>query len=330
MTCAWDAPDSPRSTGALFVLVVLADHASDHSGEDWAAYPSIARICARTQLHRDTVGRHLSALYDDGWISRRRRVRPDGKLGVYDFVIHRHADVRGELRAARRLERERSEAVECDGNHVGNYGMAEGSDHVGICGIAMSDFAAPPCRDLRPHEPLEEPSVEPSLGAREPGDEGFDEVLALWPERGRKRTKVAEARAAFALAAGEIGAGEMVSRVRRCVADGVIDDGHYGAPGLQRWLSEECWRLWAAADPERAVEHALTSPLWPSAAPDGLRAALLTAGIAAADADRCAWLAPNGLRPATGYAFDKLQREAGHVLRRFAIDLIRPVPRGIS
>lgn len=335
MSCAWEAPDAPTASGMLFVLVVLADHASDHSGEDWAAWPSIERICRRTGLHRATVQRHLEALQDDGWISRKRRVRPDGTLGVYDYTIHRHADVRGELRAVRREEKERAKSV--------SYGDAEPdlspAIHVAKCDMdpdrilspSMSHFVDEPCRNLRQQEPLEEPLEEPSQDAREPGEVepgsgGFEEAFALWPIEGQRRTNIPEARASFALVAGEIGGPDLANRVRRYVAeDETLRTGKFGAPSFARWLSEERWRVWAA--PNLLVDTAAARPMAAFSGPEALRAAIVTAKgkpFAASYLDYAQWIAPNGLRPATRYAADKLRAEVGHVLRRAGVEIIEP------
>lgn len=315
MACAWDAPDSPAQPGALFVLIVLADHGSDHSGEDWTCFPAVSRIMHRTRYSRATVERHLASLYEAGWISRKRDVRADGKLGVYKYVIHRHADVRGDLRGRRQAETGLVEAILADGDHASNCGM---EPCVNLT-KTMPQNDSSPCRNLQHEEPLRELSTEPSHCAREPGDEGFEKAFEIWPVEGQRRTSESEARAAFAAAASEIGAGDLIGRIRRYATEDGGRTGDYGAPSFQRWLAEGRWRHWTAP-----------APLDPSpariafAGPDDLRAELIAAGVPENTVDRCAWIAPCGLKPATGWAFERIRDAAGHVLRARGLDLISP------
>lgn len=93
--------EADLDSGRKFVLVALADHAADHSGEDWTCFPSTARLVAQTGMSVSTVERHLKGLWRDGWLSRARRRRKDGTLGIYDFTLHRDVERRAELRDAR-------------------------------------------------------------------------------------------------------------------------------------------------------------------------------------------------------------------------------------
>lgn len=325
MACAWESADRPTASGPLFVLIVLTDHASDHSGEDWTAFPSVERIAARTQFSRATVERHLAALFAAGWISRKRRVRLDGKLGIYDYVVHREMAVREALRAARKAEAEGGpESAEpcCNLQHGPCCNLDE----------TMLQKNSEPCCKLQHQEPLEEPLVEPTERAREPGDAGFEEGFAAWPDVGRKRTDIPAARAAWAMAAGEIGAEDLIGRVRRYVAeDADLKTGTRGAAGLQRWLSGERWRAWApVATTADAADGPGSRTGFADGPPDWLRdevSALAGAGFVVAYLDRCRWIVEGedrALQPATGIAFDNLRRRVFAVLRKHGIELVDP------
>jgi hypothetical protein len=193
--------------------------ATDHSGEDWTCFPSIAALMDKTDMSRATVERHLTFLWREGYISRTRRRRADGKLGIYDFTLHRDGERRSALKAARAKPQAADPVEEC----AAVEGSAEGgAPHVnltyGPCvkpGPAIRQSGAQPYVNLRGQEPLGEPSEEPSTaGAREPGSEGWDEAVAAWPESGRRRTSWPRGRAAWAWACGLVETGRLLAAVR--------------------------------------------------------------------------------------------------------------------
>jgi DNA-binding IclR family transcriptional regulator len=65
--------------GPKGVLFCLADRATDHSGEDWTCFPSIADIMKWTDYSRAAVERNLQLLWREGFISRKRRRRGRGR-----------------------------------------------------------------------------------------------------------------------------------------------------------------------------------------------------------------------------------------------------------
>lgn len=91
------------SSGAMFVLVALADQAHAHDGEDWTCWPSIRKIQLRTRQGRATVERHLRALVEAGWLSCEPRTRANGSKTSNTYVLHRKADDRARLASARAL-----------------------------------------------------------------------------------------------------------------------------------------------------------------------------------------------------------------------------------
>lgn len=174
LTWAFGNPDLP--SGAKFVLVALADRGGDHAGEDWTCYPSVERIMRMTNQSRATVERHLATLVAEGWVSRKRRKAANGRLGIYDYVLHR----------SRRLDVKVKKSGSVEADHTSNCSMADGSDHASNCDSAMPQIEGQPCLKLQHvREPSVEPSVEPSEGGCA-GERSVEEIastiLAAWGE----------------------------------------------------------------------------------------------------------------------------------------------------
>lgn len=330
MSCAWEADDRPRASGALFVLIVLADHASDHSGENWGAFPSVGRICERTELSRGAVERHLKALEAAGWITRKRRVRPDGKLGIYDYTLHRRAAERAALQAERSGALDAS--IEGLGEGVGEIGE-RGSpcskmEH-GPCadlGAAMLQNGAQPCAELEHQEPLLEPSEEPPQpGAREPGDFGFEKAIAAWPTSGRKFTRWAKAREAWAWACSQVDPSALHAAVVACATDPDLAKGDHAWGGFDKWLLDERFRAFLPSQAGRGEPRT-------AFAVDPVIAAL-RAEVEAYDAASAVELdraAREGfaIRPKTRWAFERLRVHAAAAITRHGFELIEPAIGG--
>lgn len=76
MTKVWDEALELQGT-PLIVLLCIADHAQDETGEAW---PSIARICHRTRRSERSVYEALQVIEDAGWVER---VARPGRSNVY-------------------------------------------------------------------------------------------------------------------------------------------------------------------------------------------------------------------------------------------------------
>lgn len=256
LTWAWKAriPDGPK-----FVLVALADHASDHAGEDWTCFPSVDRLIERTCKSRSTVERHLKWLDENGWISRRRRRRADGTLGIYDFILHREKF---------------SDLTPIEGMADPKSGVAHTSDrrvdHTSNDPSTTRQMGPQPHVNLTQQEPSLEPSEEPSQGARvsgeagqgagqkissgaefgEPGSDGEAAVeaavsaaVAAWPVSGRASTKFERVRAIWSDEAGKAGGSEaLLGCIAAFAADPFVKRRDHGAGGLQNWLRDGGWR----------------------------------------------------------------------------------------
>lgn len=87
MTWAWRQPID--NSGAKFVLVALADHASDNAGEDWTCFPSAERLMAFTSQPSRTLERNIAWLEAEGWITRETPRNQRGRMRVRSYVLHR-------------------------------------------------------------------------------------------------------------------------------------------------------------------------------------------------------------------------------------------------
>lgn len=322
---AWksDLPPQPR-----FVLVALADKGSNHSGEDWACFPSFAMLRKMTGYSDDSLTRHLAWLQADGWITKARRRRADGSLGIYDFTLHQDRPSLGPAGSVK-AAREAAKAAPDQGLAA----AGDAADQSAECGVV--EAAEPLCnmrattpqndpqppRNLRTQEPLGEPLIKPTTGAREPGDARFDEGFAAYPDRGRKRTSLPEARAAWALACEAVSPSELIAAVARYAAeDADARTGDHGAPAFERWLARQrylVWRVDSAAPAGSAVSaHAPPPPF------DGPAEVVDAVAEVMGEADAGKWLRQarwdgDGRRlcARTGYAATQLQRAAGRLAR---------------
>jgi hypothetical protein len=88
----WAFNSPIENSGAKFVLVALAERAGneDDDAVTWTCFPSIETIAKYTAQGYRTIQRHLDWLESEGYITRRRRVVAAGRLGGFDFTLHKH------------------------------------------------------------------------------------------------------------------------------------------------------------------------------------------------------------------------------------------------
>lgn len=79
MTAVWE--HGPKDSTQRFVLLALADHASDDGGN---AYPSIETIATKCAMSERTVVRAINALIADGYLIRQRR---QSTSNLYQIVL---------------------------------------------------------------------------------------------------------------------------------------------------------------------------------------------------------------------------------------------------
>jgi len=290
MTWAWEAPIA--TAGAKFVLVALADHAADHAGEDWTCFPSVERLMQFTSQSRATVERHLSALAAEGWISRVRRRVTGGRLGVYDYVLHR----------VRRVE----EAAESEADHTSNCSM----DHASNCGSTMLQNEGSPCCNLQHVYSLTpiEPSIEPSERGRArmaSPDWWGREVWAVWPVAGQRPSSE---RLVIAAVAAEIAAGASPDRLLLAARAYAADKLAWGSSGnpvaCHKFFVEGRWENFAKVAPG--------GPGGPLDTRTGFADAEIRAAVVAAKGEPWAisWLDPCAFDPVTRTIDPRLKTRA--------------------
>lgn len=93
---AWAVKQTPAGSKEKFVLLMLANYASNEKGE---CYPSLKEICDATMLSRDSVIRALKSLEDDGLVTvERQRIGKVNLPNTYTLNMQgvvAHSDHRG-------------------------------------------------------------------------------------------------------------------------------------------------------------------------------------------------------------------------------------------
>lgn len=242
--------------GPKGVLFCLADRATDHSGEDWTCFPSIADIMKWTDYSRAAVERNLQLLWREGIISRQRRRRADGQLGIYDYTLHREPEHRAALKVSRAAVQDIDAAMENGVEGEGEPGLIlqHGPDGVLqhgpplILDGAMRQNEVQPCGKMRGQEPLRGTlKREPSPGARDLAAL-FGELEAALPARVLKFTDRDRAFQAFADAAAlGVEVEQLAGCARRMAADPEFRSRKHPPP-LETWIAKGQWRGWAAED----------------------------------------------------------------------------------
>ncbi|MFZ0269928.1 helix-turn-helix domain-containing protein [Caulobacter sp.] len=283
LTWAFSNPDLP--SGAKFVLVALADRGGDHSGEDWTCFPSVERIMKMTNQSRATVERHLATLVAEGWVSRKRRKAANGRLGIYDYVLHR----------TQKQDDKVNSPVENPADHTSNCSMVEGGDHASNCDPAMPQIEGQPCLKLQHvREPSVEPSDKPSERAR-PSDADFEEagarILSAWGEHQHLSSVRVIAKALRAESLG----GADLAQVEAACLHYAARKSMWGASGKpvspQKFITEGRWETIAAV--VLAAGVAPEAPTRTGFANAEVRAAVVRAK---GEAWAASWLDPCGWR----------------------------------
>ena len=159
---AWAISQRVGSPTGKVLLMCLANYANE-SGECWPSQKTISR---EAELSERSTRDWLQKLEVQGFITRSRRHRSDGSR-TSDFVV---------LNLARpQNSDEKSLAAE---SAVRPDQAANGSKPSG-------SSRRPYRQELPPIEPSSKPSVEPSSGARERGEEGFKKLWDDWPSEDR-------------------------------------------------------------------------------------------------------------------------------------------------
>lgn len=305
---AWDA-DLADSL-AKFILVALADHASDHNGEDWVCFPSMSRLEAMTGVARKTVERKLGLLAQTGWISRRVKPGRRRKDGLYEYTLHRGREAG-------------SSDPQSDGGGAGpsDPESGDGGATIGLSGSDHRTLGARPSdsQSLPPAPPIEinpqRTQSEPARG-RADGDTDeaalgreFKRLSAAWAAVSKGRLAPRPSERAFR-AAGAVWPAERVADagVRYLAQD--PDVKKFGPMRLHVWLDEGRFEPWmTAGDGAGGSAVALAGrPVWTG--PSAIRAAVVAAkgeAFAASYLDPSLWDGERGVIVAgNGVRFERL------------------------
>ncbi|MDP1738901.1 MAG: hypothetical protein Q8L23_15850 [Caulobacter sp.] len=305
-----EMPDRPKGA-----LVALADHANDHSGEDWTCFPGFDRLLLFTSQKERTLERSLQWLSDEGWITRDQRRNADGELTVRHYTLHRDAETRSRLRAERASAKADPE------------GCAREIDQASPpATLAGGEMASPPAKNPPHHPPkqgsppanlaggyIEEPPREPELTPTERAGEGardpFGAFIGAYPLDGLDSTSLPAARTAFEAAAAEAGDPWLIVQAAEDWArDRERKPKTYAAPSANVWFERRSWeprvrRMAAKVEPPAAAIPAFIGPPEAFAAvagllgEDGARSWLATA----------AWAEAGRVLTVGGPAFDRLR-----------------------
>jgi len=245
------------SSGAKFVLVALADHATDHAGEDWTCFPSNERLCEFTSLPMRTLERHLSWLVAEGWITRTAERDGRGRMKDRRYRLHRHEEDRAALKASRQ-----------GGAAVVEMAEDDGETACPPANMAGGETDSPPAKNGAHHPPktasppanlaggyIDEPPItliEPSPGVRAdaPGGEraAFNEIADLWGKTDPDRVAKPLAWPAWQKAALRCEGGEpaLAKACRRYLTESGEVKRRHCRP-MERWLAEDRWENWLGA-----------------------------------------------------------------------------------
>lgn len=323
---AWDAPIPP---GPKFVLVALADHATDHDGEDWTCFPSSERLMAFTGYPSRTLERHLAWLWKAGWYTSATPRGKRGKMQVRRYTLHRDADIRDALAAEREGGDEGQPPANMAGGETADHPPKEG-------GATRQNGASPPANMAGGYiaEPPEEPLVTPTerAGASATGADVRADWMALgWsalPDASRKVSSQRLFGEAWAVEAAN--GGDPKAMAAACLAFSG-DKAAWGVSGqpcsAHRFMAEGRWKnhLGGVQSAGLAGGEAVR-PCW--SGPAEVRAAFVAAmgeAFALAYLDPATWRdADSAVIARTGTAADRL-RGVRPVLADLQIAIINPV-----
>lgn len=296
------------NVGAKFVLVALADHASDHAGEDWTCFPSPDRIKEFTSMSLRAVERHLSWLVSEGWITREapRDRRGRVKARIYRLI---------RSRATQAPEGAQETAV-CPPANLAGGEMPDPPAKNGVTTRQKEAHHPPTVAGGYKDEPPIEPSVTPTPGARDGLDGMFEALCAAYPTSGMDNTDVPLARTRFVAAVALVGDPmRIVIAARSFNAAPETQRRSFAAPGLHVWLDQQRYRGRLPPDAAEASEL-LTAE---AGVPDKVRLAFVERhgeGWARATIDKCSWRALDEVLIAPTPRVEAWLRDHGHRVER--------------
>lgn len=304
----WAFEAKITNVGAKFVLVALADHASDHAGEDWTCFPSPERIMEFTSQSLRAVERHLSWLVAEGWITREA---PRDRRGRVKARIYRLIRARA-MQVAVLVQ----ETDDCPPANLAGGETACPPAKNGVTTRQKDAHHPPTVAGGYKDEPPIEPSVTPTPGARDGLDEVFEALCAAYPTSGMDNTDVPLARTRFASAVELVGDPmRIVLAAKSFNTAPETQRRSYAAPGLHVWLDQQRYRGRLPPSAAEAVQL-LTAE---SGVPAKVRSAFVGRhgeDWAKTTIDRCGWRALDETLIAPSDRIEAWLREHGHRVKR--------------
>lgn len=226
LTWAFEAPID--NVGAKFVLVALADHASDHAGEDWSCFPSNERLMEFTSMPLRTLERHISWLVAAGWITREKQRDRRGRLKDRVYRLRRNGPIIPDAVCPPAI---------LAGGETASPPAKNPAHHPPNRGQKAPDLAGGHNKDEPP-----EPSLTPTPGARADENRAFEALVAAYPPAGIDNTDIPAARAAFGSEVAKVGdPWRLVEAARSYAADPKTKARSFAPPGLDRWLMRQSY-----------------------------------------------------------------------------------------
>ena len=170
LTWAFDA-DASLPSPAKFVLIAIADAAS----EEGVCFPSIRRICSKTNLQRSTVAKYIADLEERGFLVRVKRHREDGSYTSNEYHLPLKKVVRqtdGVVRETDYLVRDTDQGSPSDGRGV----------------VRETDQGSPSDGH---HEPSFNRKKEPKKKSAHDYSPEFEKAWKLYPRREGDNSKAA-------------------------------------------------------------------------------------------------------------------------------------------
>jgi len=220
------------NVGAKFVLVALADHASDHAGEDWTCFPSPERLMEFTSMPLRSVERALSWLVAEGWITREapRDRRGRVKARIYRLIRSRAAQAHEPI----------EETASCPPANMAGGELADPPAKNDVTTRQKGAHHPPMVAGGYKDEPPITPSNPHSERARDDLDEMFEALCAAYPTSGMDNTDVPLARTRFVSAVALVGDPmRLVLAARSFGSAPETGRRSYAAPGLHVWLDQQ-------------------------------------------------------------------------------------------
>jgi hypothetical protein len=236
MGWAWDQTGLP--SGAKFVLLVLADHATSHETEPWVCWPSIRKIMRLTELSESTVTRYLELLVSIGLITMVKRPGRGRANAVYDYTLL--------AQRAALLQPDAAALLHADATVLQPDANLRQADAV----LLQPDARSIEGTSIEPKtEPLEQERAKAGFG------EDLERLITAWliaaPDRAQRATATKQWESALRRCT--IPKALLPAALRYLAESADVKDGRCKA--LDRWLAEDRWEGWIGAPTTQLIDR---------------------------------------------------------------------------